>query len=158
MRRLSCSCNVFEALYVLNTLAVNPSINVCKCLFMIAVWSNNNENINVNTWYHRYNCLRRRMIPCRRDPSLMFSAMDVRMLMGKVVIAWFEWPIEQYLPSTIAKAKITSFSYGLLGNALFIHWTAKIRNPERFKGDRNETETKTVVQYPMASVSTSVSV
>ena len=52
--RFSCSCNVFEALYVLNTLAVSPSINVCKCLFMIDVWNDNNDSLNVNTRNYRY--------------------------------------------------------------------------------------------------------
>ena len=79
--RLSCSCNVFEALYVLNTLAVSPSINVCKCLFMIVVWSDINEyiNVNVNTCNHRCNLCKKISPPRRRDHSLM----DLWMLKGQ---------------------------------------------------------------------------
>ncbi len=34
VRISSCSCSVFDALYVLNTLAVSPSIKEDRCLFM----------------------------------------------------------------------------------------------------------------------------
>lgn len=34
----SCACRVMEALYVLNTLAVSPSIKSWRCLFKTVVW------------------------------------------------------------------------------------------------------------------------
>ena len=39
----SCSCKVLEALYVRNTLAVNPSISSDKCLFSIIVCNMSQE-------------------------------------------------------------------------------------------------------------------
>lgn len=42
VRRSSCSWRVWDALYVRKTLAVRPSIRLCKCLFSIVVYNTQN--------------------------------------------------------------------------------------------------------------------